>query len=210
GDLWMIHGLSRELWTSFVLNIQALAIATVITLALAYSTVLPVMRPIVAALSKLRFLGLVGLTFAFTVAVGGGRPLKLSLLVFGITAFFITAMADVVASIPRDRFDHARTLRMKEWRVVWEVVVLGTRDKAVEMLRQNAAIGWMMLTMVEGISRAEGGIGALLLNQNKHFHLAAVFAAQITILMVGIAMDYAIGMLQRIVAPYAFLSLERR
>ena len=48
-------------------------------------------------------------------------------------------------------------------------------------MRQNAAMGWMMLTMVEGISRSEGGVGAMLLNQNKHFHLSAVFAIQLTI-----------------------------
>ena len=65
---------------------------------------------------------------------------------------------------------------MSEWRAVWEVVVLGTADKAFDVLRQNAAIGWMMLTMVEGIARAEGGVGAMLLNQSKHFHLAEVFA----------------------------------
>jgi NitT/TauT family transport system permease protein len=170
----------------------------------------PFMRPIATAVSKGRFLGLIGLTFVFTLLLGGGRPLKLALLVFGMTVFFVTSMADVVASIPKETFDHARTLRMGEWRVVWEVVVLGTKDKAIEVLRQNAAIGWMMLTMVEGISRAEGGLGAMLLNQNKHFHLAEVFAVQILILAVGVLQDYGIGALKRLVAPYAALTLERR
>jgi NitT/TauT family transport system permease protein len=119
-------------------------------------------------------------------------------------------MVDVVASIPRDTFDHARTLRMGEWRATWEVVVRGTADKAMEVLRQNAAIGWMMLTMVEGISRAEGGVGAMLLNQNKHFHLPEVFAIQILILTVGILQDYALGGLKRLLFPYAELTLERR
>jgi NitT/TauT family transport system permease protein len=99
---------------------------------------------------------------------------------------------------------------MNEWHVVWEVVILGTADRAIEVLRQNAAIGWMMLTMVEGISRAEGGIGAMLLNQNKHFHLAEVFAIQIVILVVGMAQDYAIGLVRNLFCPYATLTLERR
>jgi len=90
------------------------------------------------------------------------------------------------------------------------VVVLGTIDRAIEVLRQNAAIGWMMLTMVEGISRAEGGVGAMLLNQNKHFHLAEVFAIQLVILSVGLTQDYAIGWLKRLVCPYAELTLERK
>jgi NitT/TauT family transport system permease protein len=208
--LWFTQGLGRELWTSFGLNLQALALTVLISLALSYLTVMPFFRPVAAALSKGRFLGLIGLTFVFTLMVGGGRPLKLALLTFGMTVFFLTSMAAEVLSIPKDRFDHARTLRMNEWEVVWEVVILGTADKAFEVLRQNAAIGWMMLTMVEGISRSEGGVGAMLLNQNKHFRLAEVFAIQITILLVGILQDYGIGALQRLFCPYSRLTLERR
>jgi NitT/TauT family transport system permease protein len=210
GDLWMNQGLGQELITSVGLNLQALFWTLVISLLLSYLTVVPFMRPVATAVSKGRFLGLIGLTFVFTLLLGGGRPLKLALLVFGMTVFFVTSMADVVACIPKETFDHARTLRMGEWRVVWEVVVLGTKDKAIEVLRQNAAIGWMMLTMVEGISRAEGGLGAMLLNQNKHFHLAEVFAVQLLILVVGVLQDYGIGALKRLVAPYAALTLERR
>jgi NitT/TauT family transport system permease protein len=208
--LWLEQGLGRELITSLWMNLEALFWTVLISLALSYLTVLPFFRPLAAAVSKGRFLGLIGLTFVFTLTVGGGRPLKLSLLVFGMTVFFVTSMASVVAEIPRERFDHARTLRMSEWKVVLEVVVLGTADQAFEVLRQNAAIGWMMLTMVEGISRSEGGIGAMLLNQNKHFRLPEVFAIQFLILLVGLLQDYVIGVLKRIVCPHAAMTLERR
>jgi NitT/TauT family transport system permease protein len=90
------------------------------------------------------------------------------------------------------------------------VVIVGQADKAFEVLRQNAAMGWMMLTMVEGISRSEGGVGAMLLNQNKHFHLSAVFAIQLTILLLGLGQDYAIGLLRKVFCPYADLTLERK
>jgi NitT/TauT family transport system permease protein len=209
-NLWLTQGLGPELIASFKINVEALAWTALISLVLSYLTVLPFFRPLVAALSKGRFLSLVGFTFVFTLLVGGGHPLKLSLLVFGMTVFFLTSMASVIAAIPKAAFDHARTLRMSEWRVVWEVVILGTADAAFEVMRQNAAIGWMMLTMVEGISRSEGGVGAMLLNQSKHFRLAEVFAIQIVILLVGLFQDYAIGGLRRLSCPYADLTLERR
>ncbi len=209
-ELWMHQGLGQELGVSFGLNLEALAVATVLALGLSYLTVLPVFRPIVAAVGRGRFLSLTGFTFIFTAAYGGGRPLKLMMLVFAMTVFYVTSMASVIAQIPRSEFDHARTLRMKEWRVVWEVVVLGTVDRAFEVLRQNAAIGWMMLTMVEGIVRSEGGIGMMLLNENKYLKLAAVFAIQGLILIVGLMQDYAIGVLRRVVCPYANLTLERK
>jgi NitT/TauT family transport system permease protein len=210
GGLWMNQGLGQELSISFTSNLQALAITSLIALGLSYLTVLPVMRPVVTAISKGRFIGLTGLTFLFTLIFGGGHPLKISLLVFGMTVFFVTSMASVVAAIPKEKFDYARSLRMSEWRAVWEVVVLGTADQAIEVLRQNAAMGWMMLTMVESISRSEGGVGAMLLNQNKHFHLAEVFAIQILILLLGMTQDYGIGIAKRLLCPYSALTLERQ
>src|SRR5260370_2632862 len=98
---------------------------------------------------------------------------------------------------------------MSEGGVVWEVVILGTVDKAFEVLRQNAAIGWMMLTMVEGIARSEGGVGTMLLNQSKHFRLDEVFAIQSVILLVGLLQDHAIGAARRLAGPYAHLTLDR-
>jgi NitT/TauT family transport system permease protein len=203
------QGLIGELLTSLTLFGESLLIAAVLSMALAYLSVVPALRPVIQGLTRARFLSLVGLTFLFTMTFGGGHPLKVSLLVFGISAFFLTSMVDIVASVPTERLDHARTLRMSDWRVVWEVVILGTADRAFEVLRQNAAIGWMMLTMVEGISRSEGGVGAMLLNQSKHFHLAEVFAIQLVILLVGLLQDYGIGVFRRLACPYADLTLER-
>ena len=118
GRLWADQGLGPELITSFIMNLQALAITAAISLGLAYLSVLPAVRPVVDAVAKGRFLGLSGLTFVFTLIVGGGHPLKLALLVFGMTVFFVTSMASVVAAIPKAAFDHARTLRLTEWEAV--------------------------------------------------------------------------------------------
>jgi NitT/TauT family transport system permease protein len=68
----------------------------------------------------------------------------------------------------------------------------------------------MMLTVVEGLSRSEGGIGTVLLNQNKHFHLESVFAIQLTILTVGLVQDGLIGLLKSKLCPYAELARENR
>ena len=70
-------------------------------------------------------------------------------------------------------------------------------------MTQNAAMGWMALTMVEGLVRSEGGIGALMLNENKHLDLDAVFALIGVVLVVGIAQDVALAWLRRTACPYA-------
>lgn len=204
------QGLFAELYSSMATNLQAVAISTAVSLVLSYLTVVPAARPIVAFVSKARFFGMTGFVVVFTVMFGAGHGLKVSLLVFGMTVFFVTSMADVVASVPRAEFDHARTLRMGGWRTVWEVVVLGRADASLEALRQNAAIGWMMLTMVEGLTRAEGGVGAMMLNENKHFNMAAVFAIQAVVLTVGVMQDWFLGAIRKIVCPYAYITLERK
>jgi NitT/TauT family transport system permease protein len=204
------QGLLSELITSFYANLQAIAISCVISLGLAYLSVLEAFRPIISFLSKLRFLSMMGLSFFFTVATSSGHQLKLSLLVFSISVFFVTGMADVIESIPKEQYDLARTLQMGPWRTVYEVVVLGQIDKAFDVLRQNAAIGWMMLTMIESMVRSEGGIGAMLSTANKHFYLSAVFAIQITILLLGLFQDYGIGATKRLCCPYAALASERK
>ncbi|HEY0990309.1 MAG TPA: ABC transporter permease subunit [Kofleriaceae bacterium] len=208
--LWTEHGLFDALSTSFLLNAEAIAWSAAISLALAYVTVIPAVRPAIAAVSKLRFTGLVGWAFVFTLWAHDGHQLKLWMLVFGMAPFFVTAMAAVIAELPGERFDHARTLGMTEWRVVWEVVVLGTADRALEALRQSAAMGWMMLTMVEGVVRSEGGLGAMMLNENKHLQLDAVFALIFVVLLVGVAQDWALAWLRRTACPYAELATERR
>ncbi len=209
-DLWAHQGLGRELGVSFALNLEALVLSTILSLGLAYLTVIPAFRPIVAAVSKGRFLSLAGFTLIFTLMFGGGHPLKLSLLTYAITVFFVTSVASVIAAIPRSEFEHARTLRMSEGRIVWEVVILGTADKAFEVLRQNAAMGWMMLASIEIISRGEGGIGAMLETERKYAAYAAVYAIQLLFLIVGMLQDYGIEWLRRLLCPYSVLTLERK
>src|SRR5262245_45668710 len=210
GSLWWQHGMGPELFTTMKLILHALVLTVILSMLLSYFTVLAFFRPLVAALSKLRFLGLTGLVFPFTLVTGGGYPLKVALLTFGMSSFFITSMAQVVIEIPRVEFDHMRVLGAGELRIVWEVVVRGTLDRALDVLRQNVAIGWAMITMVEGISRAEGGVGALILNQNKHFMLAEVYAILLAILLFGLLMDYGMGVLTNVLCPYARMQRVQR
>ncbi len=209
-SMWMQDGLGQELLLSISLNIKAVLLSTVICSALAYTTVIPFFRPVVMALSKARFLSLVGFSFVFTLMFGGGSTLKLTMLVFGMSVFLLTSLAAIVADIPKSEFDHARTLRMPEWKVVWEVVIRGSLDQTLDAIRQNAAIGWMMLTMVEGIVRSEGGVGAMLLNEQKHFQISAIFAIQILILCVGLFQDFLLAFVRNLICPYAQMTLERK
>jgi NitT/TauT family transport system permease protein len=206
----MDQNLIQNLLVSFTTNLQAIGLSCLLTLPLAYLTVMPAARPFVKALSKARFLGMTGLVVIFTLAFGGGHGLKLALLTFGLSVFLITSLYDIVETIPREEFDHARTLRMGPWRSVLEVVIIGRVDAVIDALRQNAAMGWVMLTMVEGLVRSEGGLGGMMLSEDKHVNFAAVFAIQFLVLAVGIGQDYLLALIKRWFCPYAFITLERQ
>lgn len=210
GVLWWEEGLGPEIGTTMKLIGHATLLTVVISLAMSYLTVVPFFRPLAEGVSKLRFLGLTGLVFPFTLLTGGGYSLKVALLTFGMTTFYVTSMAQVVVEIPRSEIDHMRVLGASELRILWEVVIRGTLDKALDLLRQNVAMGWAMITMVEGISRAEGGMGAMILNENKHFRLAEVYAILIVILVLGLVMDYVMGVFIQAVCPHANLGRVAR
>lgn len=204
------EGLLYELGVSLKLNAEAVLISTGLSVGLAYLAIDRFGRPPVALLSKFRFFGMAGFVIIFTRIFGGGHALKVALLVFGMTAFFITSMVDVVGSATRQQFDHTRALRMSRWRGIYEVVILGKLDQTFDALRQNAAIGWMMLTMVEGLVRFEGGVGVVMLAESKYRNLAAVFAIQLTVLVVGILQDQFLGWLKNVVCPHSKLVLETK
>lgn len=209
-ELWWEGGLGPELFTTLKLIASALGCSIVLSLALAWGSVIPAVRPLTAAVSKLRFLGLTGLLFPFTLATGGGFALKVALLTFGMTTFLVTSLARIVAEMPRSQLDYVRSLGASEARVIWETVVRGTLDRTIDAVRQNVAMGWSMITMVEGIARSDGGVGALLLNQNKHFRLAEVYAVLVVILLVGLVIDYGMGALAGLVCPHTrFDSAEK-
>lgn len=199
--LWVDGGLFDHLLTSLSLNVEAIAWSSAIALALAYATVLPVARPLVGAISKLRFTGLVGWGFVLTLLARDGHQLKLWMLLFGMVPFAVTSMMAVVASVPREQFDLARTLGLSERRIVYEVVVRGTLPDALETLRHNAAMGWMMIAMVEGIVRSEGGLGALMVDANKHLQFSSLFALIGVVLSIGVAQDLALRGLRRALCP---------
>lgn len=210
GHLIKNDGLIYETWVSLKVNLEAIALSSVISVTLAYLTVSPAMQPPSGFVSLARFTSLSGFVTMFTLAFGGGHGLKVALLTFGVSVFFVTSMISVVASIPKADWDQTRTLRMSPWRAVLEVVILGKADETFDQLRQNAAIGWMMLTMVEGLVRSEGGIGSVLLSQAKYRHWDKVFAIQFLVLGLGWAQDQLIGYMKNVFCPYAGLTKERQ
>jgi len=200
---------SSLLWdnilVSMLLTLKALVFSVVITLLFSYLSVVPFFRPFGQFIVKCRYLTLTGLIFVFTLLTRDGGQLKLSLLVFGIVPFFTTSFMSVILQTNVQEFELCQTLGYGRWQSLYEVIVVGKADQVFEIVRQNFAIAWMMITMVEGLSMSEGGVGTLLIKYNKYNDLVHVMALQVVIFGLGLFFDYLLGRLRHWLFPYTKL-----
>lgn len=200
--LWTIDGLGQHLITSLTVSVEALVLSSLISLPLAYLSRVPAIRPIGQWVAEMRFLSPAVFFLMLLFIAPSGHMVKVLMLTMGETFFLVTTMIGVVDAVPLERFDDCRTLRMNEGQALWYAVVRGTLHDAILAIRDNNAMGWSMLMMVEGIVRSEGGVGVMILNNEKHMNFAEVYAIATVIALAGLAMDYLLGQFELLACPY--------
>lgn len=196
-----------NLVSSLALIAEGMGISIAIALVVAYLSLIPVFKPVAEFVIKCRYLTLTGLIFFFTLITSSGHNLKLSLLIFGIVPFFVTSLLSVIDGINVQEYEMCRTLRMNRWRALLEVVIIGRFDMVIEVIRQNFAIAWIMITAVEGISMSEGGLGTMLIKSNKFINIDNAFAILLIIFVLGILFDYLLGLIRGWLFPHTKLQI---
>jgi ABC-type nitrate/sulfonate/bicarbonate transport system permease component len=194
-----------NLISSAWLTLKAMLISIIVSMTLAYSSRIPFFKPTVKFVVKCRYLTITGLIFLFTLLTKDGSQLKISLLIFGIVPFFVTGLLSVFENIDPQEYELCKTLRMSNYETLWEIVIVGRLDQVFEVMRQNFAISWMMITMVEGLSMSEGGLGVMLIKANKYVDLGSVFSILVIILIIGILFDFLIGTMRKWLFPYVHM-----
>lgn len=192
---------------SLTLIAEGMGISIAIALLVAYLSLIPVFKPIAEFVIKCRYLTLTGLIFFFQLITSNGHNLKLSLLIFGIVPFFVTSLLSVIDAINVQEYEACRTLRMNTWRTLLEVVVIGRFDMVIEVIRQNFAIAWIMITTVEGISMSEGGLGTMLIKSNKFINIDNAFAILVIVFALGVLFDYLLGLIRGWLFPHTKLQI---
>jgi sulfonate transport system permease protein len=200
--------LMDNILVSLMLTLKAMFYSILITLFFSYLSVMPFFKSIAMFIIKCRYLTLTGLIFIFTLLTQDGSQLKLSLLVFGIVPFFVTSFLSVIVHINKQEYELCKTLGYNSWETLYEVIIVGKADQVFEILRQNFAIAWLMITLVEGLSMSEGGVGTLLIKYNKYNDLTNVLALQLVIFIIGVGFDYLLGSLKRWLFPYTQLQIQ--
>jgi len=201
-QIWL-DGLVVHLWSSIALCFQAVLYSTILSLILAYLSTIPLFKTWGNFLSKMRFLPLAGIAFYITILVNDARSIQIWVLIIFMSTYLTTSLMQMIKDIPREEFDHARSLGCNRWEVLWEVVMKGRIDYVFELVRQNLAIVWMMLVTVESILIAAGGLGVLIKNGDKLGDNGRVIAVQIVIVIVGIFIDWLLVKSRKLIFSYS-------
>ncbi|MEI7558000.1 MAG: ABC transporter permease subunit [bacterium] len=202
GALYM-EGLVKEFAISMGLCFKSTLYALVISLVLAYLSPMPFIRPLAQGISKFRYLPMIGITFYLTQAGIQGRSLQIAILSMFVTVYFITSLMSMIADIPIEEYDLARTMGCSRWEMLWKVVIKGRMDYVVEILRQNLAITWMMFVTVEVLVYSAGGVGIWLKNSERFGAHDKIFAIQILIFGLGALIDLGLAKLKPALFPYS-------
>ena len=197
------EGLIMHILSSLWLCLQATVISIFFSLGFAYLSPIPIFKPVVGMLSRMRYLPLTGITFYLAMVVSDARSMQIWVLVIFMSLYFITSLLSVIKNIPQEELDHARSLQCSRWEMLWEVVIKGRLDYVIEVLRQNLAITWMMLVTVESILVAAGGLGVLIKNSDKFMNHGRIVALQIVILFVGLGIDIFLNFIRKIMFRYS-------
>jgi NitT/TauT family transport system permease protein len=195
--------LITHLFSSLSLCAQAVFFSVIISLFFTYLSTLPFFKGWADFISKLRFLPLAGITFYITIIISSARTIQVWVLVMFMSTYLITSLVQMIKDIPKEEFDHARTLGCNRWETLWEVVIKGRFDYVFELVRQNLAIVWMMLVSIESILIAAGGLGVLIKNGDKVGDNGRVIAVQIIIILVGIVLDFLLTRLRKLIFRYS-------
>ncbi len=196
------EGLMVHLFNSLGLFLKATIYAIVISLTLVYLSPLPIIAPIANFVSKFRFLPLTGISYYLAILINDGRAIQVWILVIFMSTFLVTSLMSVMKGIDED-INHARTLGCTRWEILSEVVIKGRFDYVIESIRQNLAIVWMSLVIVESILVSQGGLGFLIKNSDKFMDHGRIISLQSIILLTGLGLDYTLTKIRKLTFRYS-------
>ena len=209
GHMWSAAGAQGLLYNIYVtlkLNIVGLGYAAIISLAIAYLSVIPIFQPVNKMVQWLRYIPIVGFNLVFLTLFTIGWPMKVAMLTTGMSFFLVTSMTAVIASVPRMKYELAKVLGYNDWHVFYSVIVRPTLPEMIDMIAQNAAIGWVMITAIETYNRTEGGIGSQIYAYSSTNNLAEVYAYLLIIGVIAAAEDWLFKLIKRLMFPYSLIA----
>jgi NitT/TauT family transport system permease protein len=191
-----------DVLASFFLTLKAMVLSIIIATIFSYLYTIPFFKPLIKFVLNLRFMSLLGFLFVFMSLLHDASRVKLAILSFSIIPFFTLSLVSMIDRIPQKEFDLWITLKYSKWEQLREIIIIGKMDYVIEAIAANFAMAWLMMTVAESKSMADGGLGVLLFKCDKYNNLDKIFALQIVIFILGMSLSFLIKNLRYKLFPY--------
>jgi NitT/TauT family transport system permease protein len=134
--------------------------------------------------------------------IGIGNPEKIAVIFLG-TFFQLTLMvADAARAVPRHYLDLSATLGLTSVQRMRHVLLPAALPAIYDALRVCVGWAWSYLVVAELVA-ASCGIGHVIIESQRYLATAEVFAAILTIGLLGVAFDQSFNLLKGIFFPWA-------
>jgi NitT/TauT family transport system permease protein len=194
-----------DTWASLCILAKGLGIGIAISATLGIlmgvlSTVHAMCSPVVSAIAKIPPTALIAL---FMIVFGvTGDAFKVALIAFGISPTLAIGVALVARAVPRNTIIKAYSLGASTFDVVVKAIVPQIVPQIIEMIRLAVGPAWIYLIAAEYINASEGiGHGIVLAQRMVRIDHILVYVIWLAIL--GTAIDYALHLVSRRLAPWA-------
>src|SRR5262245_21860301 len=136
---------------------------------------------------------------------GTGEEPKLALLFIGVVFFLITLTMDHTQQVRGELIDTAMTLGAGRGQILWTVIVPAAMPNIVVAMRQMLAVSWTYLVIAEIVAQTTG-IGAMMMRAKRFVRTDEIMAGIVAIGVLGLAFDFLVRALHRVVFPYIEVS----
>lgn len=196
-------GLIVDVWVSLSVIIRSALIAFPLGALLSYIYLIGFFRPPVVIFASFRNISMAAFLPTLMMMHFAGDELKVIITTAVISFYFVSSVIQHFDELPQEEIDHAVCMRMSSWQILWHRVIRGKLHIVCYDFIPCLGMAWSMLSFVEGLSRTEGGLGDLFLQNDKINSYASILALAIISGGLGFGMWLGLKTLVRKTFKYA-------
>ena len=132
---------------------------------------------------------------------GTGDGEKFMILFIGIFFQEVLLIMDNVKSVPRKLIDVGFTFGLRQWEILWRIVLPSALPGIVDTLRITMGWAWTYLVVAELVA-AEPGLGFRIMQAQRYLDTPTIILGILVIGMLGLIIDYAFKLLYAQLFPY--------
>lgn len=132
---------------------------------------------------------------------GIGELEKVAIIFIGVAPYLTLLIADTVSNVRQELIEAALTLGASKWDIVTKVVIPFSLPGIWDAIRVMLGAAWTFVIIAELVG-ASSGLGHLMIHSQRFLKTDNIFAAIVTIGLLGMVTDYFFKISYKILFPW--------